>query len=302
MFFGTAVDEETSFALLDRFVERGGNFIDTANCYCFWCDGSDGGDSERLLGRWLASRGNRNEIVVATKLGALPAGPGEWPGNREGLSAAIVRHGVRGSLERLGIDRIDLLYGHVDDPSTPLEETVSAFAELVEKGLADQVGMSNQGLQRFARTRELARQAGISCFTAWQQRHTYLQPDPGADFSYQTPVDEPMLAYARTQSDLTILAFGVLLKGAYTDHRKQLPGPYSRPGTTRALSVLRDVAAEAGATPNQVVYAWLLGGSPAIVPVVGVSRAGQLDEAMDAADLELTLDQRRRLDLARCGR
>lgn len=297
--FGSAVDEETSFALLDRFAERGGTFVDTADCYCFWREGSDGGDSERVLGRWLAARGNRDHMVLATKLGALPAGPGEWPANREGLSGPAIRTAVRHSLRRLGTDRVELLYGHVDDPRTPLEETVTAFAELVAEGLAEQVGMSNQGVERFARSRELARQAGVPGPVALQQRHTYLRPAPGADFDYQVALDEPMLAYARTEPDLTVLAYSSLLNGAYTDPGKAVPAEYEHTGTARALKVLAEVAAEADATPNQVVYAWMLGGSPAVVPLVGVSRMSQLEEALDAVELDLSAEQRERLDAAR---
>ena len=297
--FGTVVDEETSFALLDRFVERGGTFIDTANCYCFWRQGSDGGDSERLLGRWLATRGNRDQVVLATKLGALPAGAGEWPANREGLSRGVLHKGARHSLGRLGTDHVDLLYGHVDDPSTPVQETVAAFAELVAEGLTQQIGMSNQGVERFARARELAREVGVPGYVALQQRHTYLRHAPSADFDYQVSLDEPMLAYAGSQSDLTVLAYSSLLNGAYTDPLKPLPAEYDHPESARALAVLREVAKETGATPNQVVYAWMLGGSPAVIPLVGVSRTSQLDEALDAVELELTVDQRERLDVAR---
>ncbi|MEV8098038.1 aldo/keto reductase [Kitasatospora sp. NPDC085879] len=297
--FGTVVDEATAFALLDRFVERGGTFVDTANCYAFWHPGSDGGDSERLLGRWLAARGNREQVVLASKVGALPGGPGDWPANREGLSGAVVGAAVRRSLDRLGTDRLDLLYGHVDDPATPLRETVDAFAGAVADGLAEQIGMSNQGVGRFARSRELARRAGLPSYVALQQRHTFLPPAPDADFDYQVSLDEPMLAYAADHPEVTVLAYSALLNGAYTDPGKPLPAEYDHPGSARALAELHAVARETGATANQVVYAWLLGGSPAVLPLVGVSRLGQLDEALDAVDLDLTCDQRARLDAAR---
>jgi aryl-alcohol dehydrogenase-like predicted oxidoreductase len=301
MYFGSTINEATSFSLLDRFVERGGNFIDTANCYCFWIGDSDGGDSERLVGRWLNARGMRDEVTVATKIGALPAGPGEWPDNREGLSGATIRRGVSSSLDRLGVDRIDLLYGHIDDPSTSLAETVVAFSDTVREGKVAELGMSNQSIERFASSRDLAGRLALPRSVALQQRHTYLQPAPQGDFEYQVPLDEPILAYARTQPDLTVLAFSVLLSGAYTDPAKPLPPQYQHSGTDRALAVLREVATEAGATPNQVIYAWMLGGSPAIVPIIGVSQIQQLDEAIDAVDLELTPDQCERLNRARAG-
>ncbi|MEU1117595.1 MULTISPECIES: aldo/keto reductase [unclassified Streptomyces] len=298
--FGTVVDEDMSFALLDRFVEKGGTFIDTANCYCFWREGSDGGDSERLLGRWLATRGIRDEVTVATKTGALPAGEGTWPANREGLSEKALRHAVHGSLRRLGTDRIDLLYGHIDDPSTLLEETVGAYAALVAEGLVGQVGMSNQNGTRLARARELAKRQNLPAFTALQQRHTYLTPAPDADFDYQVALDEPTLAYAATQPDLTVLAYSALLNGAYAGS-KPVPVEYLHDGTEPALRVLAKIAAETGATPGQVVYAWMLQSSPAVIPLVGVSRLDQLDEAIEALDLELTEEQRARLDDTRAA-
>ncbi|PBC67491.1 aldo/keto reductase family protein [Streptomyces sp. TLI_235] len=216
------------------------------------------------------------------------------------------RAAVRRSLDRLGTDRLDLLYGHVDDPATPLRETVDAFAGAVADGLAEQIGMSNQGVGRFARSRELARRDGLPSYVALQQRHTFLPPAPDADFDYQVSLDEPMLAYAADHPEVTVLAYSALLNGAYTDPGKPLPAEYDHPWSARALAELHAVARETGATANQVVYAWLLGGSPAVLPLVGVSRLGQLDEALDAVDLDLTCAQRARLDatraVARLGR
>ncbi|MYX99387.1 aldo/keto reductase [Streptomyces sp. SID486] len=296
--FGSVVDGPTSFALLDRFVERGGTFIDTANCYCFWRDGSDGGDSERLVGRWLADRGLHDEITVATKIGALPSGDGEWPGNREGLAPGTVRTAVEGSLRRLGRDTVDLLYGHIDDPATPLEESTEAFAQLVSDGLVDQIGMSNQSAPRFATARDIAHRAGLPSFAAIQQRHTYLAPAPEADFDYQVALDDEMLAYATAHQDVTVLAYSSLLNGAYSG-AKPVPPEYRHDATDTSLRVLADVARELGATAGQVVYAWMLQGSPMIVPLVGVSTTAQLDEALDAVDLKLSDEHVKRLDAAR---
>ncbi|RAG80923.1 aldo/keto reductase [Streptacidiphilus pinicola] len=299
--FGTTVDEATSFALLDRFVERGGTFLDTANCYCFWVDGSRGDDSEALLGRWLAERGAHDEIAVATKLGALPdpARGAEWPANRQGLGAEVVARAARESRERLGVERIDLLYGHVDDPATPVEETVAAFGALVKEGIAAQVGISNQSTPRVVRSRQVAAETGSAPYAAVQQRHTYLMPAPDADFDYQVHADQELLDYASSRPELTVLAYGPLVNGAYTDPDKELQAQYRHAGTERQLDALRAVAEEAGATANQVALAWLMGGSPSVLPVIGVSGLAQLDEALDAVELNLTTEQRERLDQAR---
>lgn len=132
MLFGSATDEATSYAILDRYVEAGGTFIDTSDNYAFWEDGGQGGQSEELLGRWRRSRGVGAEIVIATKLGARPLAPGtSYLDNPEGLSAKVIRESAERSRERLGVERLDLLYAHIEDHTVPLQETVAGFAELV---------------------------------------------------------------------------------------------------------------------------------------------------------------------------
>ncbi|MFD6528820.1 aldo/keto reductase [Streptomyces sp. NPDC060184] len=300
--FGARIDEETSFALLDRFVERGGNFIDTADNYCFWIDGCTGDESETLLGRWFARRGNRDEVVLASKLGGRPVGP-VGPDRAadilEGLSAPAVRDALKGSLERLGTDRVDLLYRHVDDPDTPLEETVRVFGELIASGAVGMAGVSNLTAARLRATEEAAAALGLGDAVALQQRHTYLRPLPGTDFGVQRYADDAVLAEVRRRPELTLLAYTALLDGAYSNPAKPLPAPYDHPASHRQLAALREVAAETGATVNQVVYAWLLGGDPAVLPVIGVSTPGQMDEALEAVDVELAPEQRAVLDAAR---
>ena len=134
MFFGTRVDEPTSNDLLDRFVAAGGRIVDTANAYAFWVDPSGlGGQSEALIGRWLALRpGVRDDLVISTKVGADPTVAGEWPASAEGLSAAAVKAAAQASLARLGTDRIDLYWTHVEDPTVPLEETIRGFRGIVD--------------------------------------------------------------------------------------------------------------------------------------------------------------------------
>ena len=145
MMFGTRIDESTSFALLDRFVDAGGEWIDTADCYSFWAsDTGHGGQSEALLGRWLAARpGVRDLVKIATKLGAEPTVVGGWPERRQGLSTPAVRTALAGSLDRLGVDSIDLIWLHQEDRSVPIEQTVDAIAEFVAMGTVDRVGASN---------------------------------------------------------------------------------------------------------------------------------------------------------------
>lgn len=177
MYFGTRIDEPTSFAILDRFVDAGGTFIDTANCYCFWTDGGQGGESERLIGRWLRSRGLRDKVVLASKVGAQIVDPSRpySARNREGLAASTIKAQAAQSLKQLGVDRLDVYYTHVDDRATTLEQTLRGLAELVSNGDVAVVGASNYPTWRLALVRDIARRSGLPLFRAVQMRHSYLE-------------------------------------------------------------------------------------------------------------------------------
>ncbi|WP_344329386.1 aldo/keto reductase [Streptomyces macrosporus] len=302
MDFGTRLDRETSTTLLDRFVERGGRWIDTANCYSFWSDPSGvGGQSETVIGEWLAARpGVRDRVLISTKVRQQPTVPGKWPESAEGLSAPVVRRAVRESLERLRTDRIDLYWAHAEDRGVPLEETVAAFGEVVSDGLALRLGASNHAAWRVERGRALARGTGVTGWTALQLRYSYVQPRPGTVLPEggHLHATAESLDYVRSEPELDLWAYSTLLWGSYTRPDRPLPEHYDHPGTARRLAVLAEVAAETGAGAHQVVLAWLAGGDPAIVPIVGVSRVEQLDEAFDAMELRLDAEQRRRLDEA----
>ncbi|UKY48499.1 aldo/keto reductase [Streptomyces inhibens] len=298
--FGTTVDERTSFAILDRFAEAGGTFLDTANTYASWVPGATGDESELLLGRWLRSRGAAGRTVLATKVGARPdpaRGP-EWPANAEGLGAPTVRAAIQGSLRRLGTDRVDLYYAHVEDRGVPLEETVEALAGLVQDGVVGTLGAGNHRTWRLAEARHTAAGRGLPGFRAVQQRHTYLRPRRGLPPDLQVETDEELLDYAAAHPDLTPVGYGTLMGGAYSRADRPLPERYDHPGSVARLRVLAEVAAECGATVNQVVLAWLMGGPVPVVPVLGVSSVGQLDESLAALDLRLDPVQRARLDTA----
>ncbi|MFK4187205.1 aldo/keto reductase [Streptomyces sparsogenes] len=301
--FGSTVDEETSFAVLDRFAEAGGTFVDTANNYSIWAPGGTGDESEELLGRWMRSRGRRERTVVATKVGARPdpARGDEWPANWEGLGADTVRAGVEGSLRRLGTDRVDLYYAHIEDATVPMEETVEAFAGLVEEGAVGILGCSNHASWAVATARQYAADRGLARYSCVQQRYTYLQPRPGAGFGtqgYRGYAGTDLVDYIGTQEDMTLLAYGSLIHGAYTRADKRVLEQYDHPGTERRLRVLREVAKETGATANQVVLAWLIGARKPVIPVLGVSSVAQLEEALGAVDLELDDGLRAKLDAA----
>ncbi|CAM5609013.1 MULTISPECIES: aldo/keto reductase [Streptomyces] len=304
MLFGSRTDEKTSFAVLDRYVEAGGTFIDTSDNYAFWEDGGQGGQSEELLGRWRRSRGVGDEIVIATKLGARPLAPGtSYTGNAEGLSAEVIRESAERSRELLGVDRLDLLYAHIEDPAVPLAETVEGFAALVAEGTVGLLGVSNHAVWRVERARALAAAAGLPGYEVLQYQHSHLRPRtdvPSELFPDGSlgGADAQLLNYLRAEPGLTLVAYSPLLTGAYTRADKPLPPDYDHPGTPARLAVLREVARETGATVNQVVLAWQLGGELPVIPLVGASSVAQLDENLAAVGLELTGEQRARLDAA----
>jgi aryl-alcohol dehydrogenase-like predicted oxidoreductase len=304
MLFGTATDEATSFAILDRYVEAGGTFIDTANNYAFWANGTQGGESEALIGRWRRSRGVGREVVIASKVGARPLHPATtFTNDLEGLSAAVIREQAERSRERLGVETIDLYYAHLEDPKTPVDETVEAFAELVADGTVGIIGASNHWIWRVERARRLATAAGLPGYEVLQYHHSYLRmrTDMGSLRSVDGNlgvVSGDHLSYLRDVPNLTLVAYSPLLGGAYVRADKPLDPEHDHPGTPARLAALREVAADTGATLNQVVLAWLIGAEVPAIPLVGASSVAQLDESLAAVDLELTVEQRAKLDAA----
>jgi aryl-alcohol dehydrogenase-like predicted oxidoreductase len=288
MDFGTRVDPDRAFAILDSFVAGGGIWLDTANCYSFWSDPSGvGGASERVIGAWLRARpGARDAVRIATKVRQNPLVPHSWPESAEGLSARAIRAGVEESLERLGVDHVDLLWAHAEDRTVPLEETVGAFGELVTKGVALRVGAANHAAWRVERARSLAREQGVEPWTALQLRHSLVQPRPSTSLS---EAGHRMLAaedldLARSEG-LSVWSYSSLMWGSYVRADKPLPETYDHPGTAGVLAVLEEVADELSATRNEVVLAWLM--RQGIDPIVGASRVEQIEQALAARQVRL---------------
>jgi len=305
MRFGTSTDEPTSFAILDRYVEAGGTFIDTSDNYAFWVNGTQGGESEELLGRWRRSRGVGDEIVIATKLGARPLAPGtSYTDNAEGLSARVIRESAERSRDRLGLTSMDLLYAHIEDPAVPLAETVEAFAALVAEGAVGLLGVSNHWAWRVERARSLAEAAGMPGYEVLQYHYSYLRPrtdlpgqlSPDGDHGV---MGADLLSYLRAEPRLAMVAHSPLLNGGYVRPDKPLDAEFDHPGTPARQAALREVAKDADATVNQVVLAWLIGAEIPMIPLVGASSGAQLDESLAGVDVELTAEQRARLDAAR---
>ena len=283
MYFGSRTDEATSYQLLDQYAEAGGTFLDTANIYARWVPGYVGGESETLLGRWMQARNNRQCMFIASKVGF------EMPGVERGLRAEQIEAECEKSLKRLGIETIDLYYAHVDDRHTPQEESMAAFARLVEAGKVRFIGASNFLAWRLERANWVSRTNGWPEYCCIQQRHSYLRPKPGASFAPQIAANEDLLDLCHV-GGITMLAYSVLLNGAYTRAERPIPDGYVGPDSGARLAALRAVAEETGATPNQVILAWMLGGKPSVIPLIAASTSGQLQENLAALKLELSAD------------
>lgn len=302
MYLGTRLDDRDSFAVLDRYVELGGRWIDTSNNYSFWEDESGfGGQSEAVIGRWL--RANPGvPVKISTKVGAQPTHPGGFPDHLEGLTEPTVRRSLDESLQRLGRDQVDLYWAHVEDLNVPLADLIGTFGQLVADGQVGAYGLSNHPSWRVAEARLLAGQAGLAMPTAYQQRYSYLQPAPGAPVEGQ-PIPLGMLSadgleLLRRNDDLTGWVYTSLLLGAYDRDDWTLSSEYEHPGNTRRIAALDEVAKERGMSRGQIVLAWLADGDPQLMPIVGASRSEQIEQAWAGAGTELTAEERARLDAA----
>jgi aryl-alcohol dehydrogenase-like predicted oxidoreductase len=289
---GTRVDRDTSFAILDAYYEAGGRFIDTANNYSRWHEGGIGTESETTLGEWMRDRGNREELFIATKVGFNRADIGP------SLSRSTIEREFAGSLKRLGTDFVDLYYAHADIRTDPLEETLETFNELVVSGKARHLGCSNYLAWRIERARQISRHHGWAEYCCVQQRFTYLRPRPGASFAPQMSGNDDLLDYCRENEPFRMLAYSPLLNGAYVREDRPIPDTYLGADSKARLSELEAIAADHDATVPQIIYAWLLGGDPAIIPLTAPTRLEQLEENLAALAIELSADELARLDTA----
>lgn len=295
MNFGTTVDPAAAFECLDAARELGVTFWDTANNYAFWQGTGD--ESETVLGDWFTDRGPaaRDEIVLATKLGARPAPGFADFAHAEGLSAAAIRSQLTGSLQRLRTDHVDVLYAHIDDPAVPLAETLGEFGALVEEGLVREVAASNLHAPRLA---EALAVPIAHPYRALQQRFTYLPVDPAVDITPHIALDDETIDVA-TAADVTLIGYSPLLSGAYTRADRPLPEQYLTPQLQDRLAALAAAAGSTGLDVGQLVLAWMTQRSTAVIPVVGVSTPQQVQAAWTAVTRALPDDLLNTLDAAR---
>jgi aryl-alcohol dehydrogenase-like predicted oxidoreductase len=299
MYFGTTIDEAQSFRLLDQYVDAGGSFLDTANNYAFWVQGFQGGESESLLGRWFRERRNRDQIFLATKVGFNMS-----PRVPTSLSRQTIIEQCENSLRQLQTNHIDLYYAHTDHRETPLEETLEAFDQLVRQGKVRYIACSNTLAWRIQQARMTSQAHGWPEYCAVQQRHSYLTPKTSvrkhANGQVSTTIEH--IDYAIEHADdFIIVAYSILIGGIFARDDNRIPenyqpDDYSQSEVDTKLAVLRNVAAEVGATPNQVVIAWLMQNTPRMIPLITSSSQERLQENIDAAQVTLSADQLARLN------
>lgn len=302
MYFGTRVDDRAAFAILDRFVELGGRWLDTSNNYSFWTsDTGFGGQSEALLGRWLHANPGV-AVQLSTKVGAQPTRPGGFPDHLEGLDHDTVRRSLEGSLQRLGRDKVDLYWAHVEDPAVPVEELVATFGGLVSDGLIARYGVSNHPSWLVERIRAAAERGGYAQLSAYQQRFSYYQPLPGAPVDGQ-PIPLGMLSddgrdFLQRNPAVSGWVYTATLLGRYDRDDRPLPPEYLHPGNERRRAALSAVATARGLRPGQIVLAWLACNRPPLTPIVGVSTVDQVEQAWEGVTTRLTEDEITELDTA----
>lgn len=292
--FGWTVDEATSFALLDAWVDAGFNFVDTADVYSRWAPGHQGGESETVLGRWFKKSGKRDRVVLATKLG-MDMGDG-----KAGLSPAYIRQAVEASLTRLQTDCIDLYQSHTDDASTPLADTLGAYADLIKAGKVRAIGASNYTAPRLIEALDTSRRHALP-------RYESLQPLYNL---YDRAVFEAELEKVCVDHGVGVMNFYALAAGFLTGkyrstddaakslRGKKTTGTYLNPRGLRILAALDEVGADLNATPAAIAVAWLLARPSVTSPIASSTSLAQLHQLIAATRLELPTAAIARLDAA----
>ncbi|MFD0310420.1 aldo/keto reductase [Streptomyces sp. NPDC127119] len=279
--FGWTADRADSFAVLDAYTAAGGNFVDTADAYSAWAPGNEGGESETVIGEWLTARGNRADVLIATKAGAHPA--------YKGLSPANVKAAAEASLRRLRTDHIDLYYTHYDDPSVPVEEFLGALDELVRSGKVRAIAASNISAERLQESLDASDREGLVRYVALQAQYSLVSRD-----TYEGPLQE-----VASRGGLAAVPYYGLASGFLTGkYRAGADVDSPRAGAAgkhlasergqRVLTALDEVAQDRGAELATVALAWLASRPTVAVPLASARTPSQLPALLSVADLTLT--------------
>jgi aryl-alcohol dehydrogenase-like predicted oxidoreductase len=290
--FGWTADEPTSFRIIDAFVDRGFNFIDTADVYSVWAPGHVGGESETVIGNWVKRSGKRNKVVLATKVGMeMPSG--------KGLSKKHILRSAEESLKRLQTDHIDLYQSHQDDPGTSFEETLEALAQLIQEGKVRVIGASNYHADRLTAALEAAARADLPLYRSLQPKYNLYDRS-----AYETNLEPVVTKYKLGVIPYYSLGAG-FLTGKYrseADLANRARGPvvkrYLDERGLQILEALDRVAAEYNSTPAKVALAWLMSRPSVTAPIASATDLDQLEVLMTAADLRLSPESLATLDQA----
>jgi len=291
--FGWTADEATSFKVLDAYVDAGLNFIDTADVYSTWVPGHTGGESETIIGKWMKARGNRDKLVIATKVGS------EMAPDRKGLSKSYVRSAVEDSLRRLQTDHIDLYQSHRDDLDTPQQETLEAYDELIRAGKVRAIGASNFTAARLKEALEISAQRGLP-------RYESLQPK--YNLSDRAEYEAELEPLCRKEEVGVIPYYGLasgFLTGKYrseADFGKSVRGgrmaAYLDDRGRRILAALDEISARKEATPARIALAWLMARPGLTAPIASATSVEQVQDLVQATQVRLDADDIAQLDRA----
>jgi len=291
--FGWTVDQAMSFRLLDGFVAAGFNFIDTADVYARWVPGNKGGESETIIGAWLKSRGGRDRVVIATKLGS-EMGPG-----KQGLSRAYMMQAVEASLRRLQTDYIDLYQSHRDDPDTPIEATLAAYQELIKQGKVRAIGASNFTAPRLAASLATSARLGLPRYEALQPLYNLVERG-----AFEGELEALCL-----KEKVGVIGYYSLANGFLTGKYRSLAdtagrtrgagaAKYLNDKGFRVLAALEAVAQAHNAKPGQIALAWLIARPSVTAPIVSATNLDQLAELVQAPEIKLTPTEIAQIDAA----
>ena len=283
--FGWTIDEKQSFEILDAFTGAGFNFIDTADVYSRWAPGNEGGESEIIIGNWLKKNNNRDKVIIATKVGS------DMGNGKKGLAKKYIIQAAEDSLKRLQTDYIDLHQTHFDDESTPIEETLEAYAQLIKDGKVRHIGASNLSADRLKESLQIAFENGLPAYETFQPHYNL----------YEREVFENGLEPVCLGNNLGVLNYYSLASGFLTgkyrskdDLNKSQRGggveKYLDDRGFKILAALDEVAAELDATPATVALSWLIHRPSVTAPIVSATSTKQLDSIIKAPDLAITAD------------
>ncbi|HEV2482026.1 MAG TPA: aldo/keto reductase [Puia sp.] len=291
--FGWTIDEATSFGLLDGFVFAGFNFIDTADVYSRWAPGNQGGESETIIGKWMKARGNRDKVIVATKVG------GDMGQGKKDIGKKWILEEVENSLRRLQTDHIDLYQTHWDDETTPVEETLEAYAELVRAGKVRVIGASNFSPARLKASLEASAKHGYPRYESLQPHYNLVERE-----RFEKELEPICVENQLGVINYYSLAAG-FLTGKYRSEDDLNTSPrgggakkYLNERGLNLLATLDAVAGEYHSTPATVAIAWLIARPSVTAPIASATSIGQLDSLIAATKLELSKDALERLDAA----